>query len=178
MFNEPFHCMNFFAEHQPIPDGDGLIVELGAQNSCGNIEKIPTHKHTPSFTGWEVGTDIHLMKDLLESWQESFQESYRFSQYFDRDLVSVEFDSRSKVYLDLDADTQSFRARADFEITYGRNQFMMENVDFMFKPVFSNAQFFKFMLTAIDVTEDKVRVDSRSSTSSREARDWIENLEE
>jgi len=101
-FNEPYNCMNFFAAHRPIPDGDGLIVELGAQNSCGNGEKIKTHKNMPQFSGWEVGTDIHLMHDIIESWFETFVESYRFTQYYERDLITVEFDPTGRPTLDFD----------------------------------------------------------------------------
>lgn len=132
----------------------------------------------PKFSGWEVGTDIHLMHDIIESWFHTFTESYRFTQYYKRDLITVEFDPRGRSSLSFDQDKNIFRVRADFRVTYGRDQFTMENVDFQVRPVFSNAQFFKFELVQIDVTDDKVRIPNRSGTSARDARDWVERTGE
>jgi len=83
-----------------------------------------------------VGVDVHLQKDLLESQFRTFQETYKYSKLVGTDQLTVAFEPKGKVVLQMDKESNSFRSRANFVITYGRSTFNMDNVNFEFRPIF------------------------------------------
>lgn len=52
------------------------------------------------------------------------------------DQLTVAFEPKGKVVLQMDKESNSFRSRANFVITYGRSTFNMDNVNFEFRPIF------------------------------------------